>query len=182
MTHNLLAGWWGFISLVTNPFTIAGNLKAGRALKQLGPPQGAPLAAPAPPVRPLWQKPWVFAAPVAIVAVVVTIIVSAATHTSVNNLSAGACIDVPDESSFAETKDVDCSAPHDAEVVGKVSTGSQTEGIDDCEAVALDYLGGAAGIERLQYNGIILDQGGTVCVIESADGSKLTATVKGAGR
>jgi hypothetical protein len=57
MTANSLwQGWWGFASLLINPFTMLSNLKAWSTIRRLPAPlPGAP-GIPTPPGRPLWQR------------------------------------------------------------------------------------------------------------------------------
>lgn len=178
LVHNLFAGWWGVISFLVNPITMVSNLRASSELARLAPPVGAPLAPPVPAVKPLWRRPLLLAAPLVVVGVIVALVHLWPSQTSVDELSAGACFDMPTEVTFSNVTTIDCSDPHDAQVVGTIPGGTVETGVGQCEDVAFDFVGRTTPVSGYRYDGIVLDQGGVVCVIESADGSKLEAGLR----
>jgi len=174
-SHTLLAGWWGFFSFFLNPFTIFKNLTAFRRLRPLTTPQGAPLAPPMNPGRPVWLRPG-FLVAIGLAVLLGLVIREGITHTDVNQLSVGECINVPDSASFNSVESLDCTSPHDAQVVGKV--GSATMGsIDPCVAMAQSVV--KSGPSDLRVSQIVMTAGSSdvICVVARQSGEKLTTSV-----
>lgn len=189
LSHCLLRGWWGVLALPVNPFMILKNALGLRAAGRLGEPQGRPLADPLPSVAPVLRRPtsWIgLAVPVLVVAAVVAGVVALGDDEPPGeDFAVGDCIDLPD-SGLARPSVVPCGTRHRAEVTGLRDVGAGADGDALCAAESTDYLGGPNRASELRPAAILVKEDGeprrVLCLVVSADGSRLVGSQRGSGR
>jgi hypothetical protein len=128
-SETLIMGWWSWVTIIINPFTIIGNLRRRNAIARLAPPQRDPAAqaalpAPLDPGMPVFRRFQSWLGPAILIVLVGGVVIAGIAIESRKQV--GGCVD--------GTEFVSCDLPHDGRIVAVVEDKS------DCPATADGYL------------------------------------------
>jgi hypothetical protein len=149
--HTLIAGWWGWISVVAAPITILVNLINRRKVAKLAPAQVIPGGmTPADPGKPVYLRPQFLGlfVPVVLAGLITLVAISDKAENQV-----GKCIQVSDNQ--VDVKFVDCDLPHDGVI---------TAVADRADLCPADSIG---AVSRQTFTGVSQDDGKVLCIGKS---------------
>ena len=129
-SETLIMGWWSWITIIVNPFTVIGNLRRRNVIARLAPPQRdlaaqSSLPAPLDPGKPVLRRFQSWFGPAILIVVVGALVVGAIAIE--NRKQVGGCVN--------GTEFVSCDRPHDGRIVAVVENNDR-----DCPANADGYL------------------------------------------
>jgi hypothetical protein len=119
MNRTLLVGWWGIIAFFFNLYVIVANLNGRTKIRNLGHPQGEPLAPPLDPGKPLPRRAGLYVG-LAVILFLAAVIGTETTDSPASSF-AGKCVRF-DASNKKVLATDSCSDSHDAKVLAVVAS------------------------------------------------------------